>query len=240
MKKLLFLLFIVLNILVSGCGPSVKYEKIQGLALLDFGNTMIVYSGGVNSYDLVFSDDGTYTKKKWSDKSIVSGTWTAAGNDLLMDETDGPNYTLTADAEGIVRDGMSVYINEESGSISGLFNELVGTGSGVLDVCFTDAIGKYKVELLGDVATVVLTFNDGNVNIKRNLLNGGFLEDNEYEWTCNGIDFLLTMVGSSDVDQDITKIDEKWWVEGIPINLYFLSDESYVGYMVVNIDYIGE
>ena len=40
--------------------------------------------------------------------------------------------------------------------------------------------------------------------------------------------------------QDISKKDELWWIEGTPINLYFLSDASYVGYMVTNIDYLGE
>jgi len=253
MKNLLVFVLVVSFIFVSGCDVvnndsenSIKYEKILGLELYNFGNSMIIYSGGYNTYDLVFSNDGSYTKKPWSgnpdssDKSVVSGTWNASGNELWMSETNGPTYTITANAEGIIKDGMSTYINGESGGVVGLFNELTGTGSGVLDMCYTDAIGKYKVELLGDVGTLVFNFNNADVNINGQLLNGGFLEDDEYEWTCNGSDVFLTKTGATGPAQDISKIDEMWWVEGSPINLYFISDASYVGYMVANIDFLGE
>ncbi len=247
MKNLILFAFIVSCIFIPECTPedndpepTIKYEKILGLALTSFGNSMIVYSGGTNTYDLVFVNDGTYTKKRWSDKVTVSGTWNVSGNDITMNETNGPVYTLTANAEGIVKDGMAVYINGESGNIAGLFNELIGTGSGVLDMAYTDAIGRYKVELLGDVASIVLTLNDTKLNINRKLLSGTLLEDNNYEWYWDLSDIIFTKTGTSGTPQDISKVDETWWVEGTPINLYFISDASYVGYMVTNIDYLGE
>ncbi|PKP33827.1 MAG: hypothetical protein CVU00_09675 [Bacteroidetes bacterium HGW-Bacteroidetes-17] len=247
MKKVLIIAIVVVVGLSIGCkkdksgiNGNVKYEKILGLELTRFGNSMIVYSGGSNTYDLIFSNNRTYTKKKWSDRSTVSGTWSISGNELRMDETGGTGYTLTANAEGIVKDGMSVFINNESGIIVGLFNEMIGTGSGVLDMGYTNAIGKYRVDLLGDIATIVLTFNNGEVNIKRVLLSGGIIEDNNYNWTFNGYDVLFTKIGTNGAAQDISKINEQWWIEGSPINLYFISDASYVGYMVSNIDYLGE
>ncbi len=246
MKKAIFIAAVLCIGLSVGCkketssGNDVKYEKILGLELYKFGNTMIVYTGGSNTYDLTFTDDGTYTKKKWSDKSTVNGTWVKSSTEITMNEKNGPTYTLTANPEGIVKDGMSVYINGEAGSISGLFNEMIGTGSGVLDMCYTDQLGRYKVELLGDVASITININNGQLNINRNLLSGGFLEDNDYSWTCNGIDVIITKIGTSGEPQDISKIDDKWWIEGIPINLFFISDNSYVGYMVTNIDYLGE
>lgn len=246
MKKLLLMTIVVCIGLSMGCkkenaSKEIIYEKIRGLEISKFGNTLIVYYGGSNTYDLTFKKDGTYTKKKWSDKSKVSGTWNASGNEITMSETNGPTYTLAANPEGIVKDGMATYINGEAGGISGLFNEMVGTGSGVVDMCWLSATGKYKVELLGDVGTIVLNFHDANqVNINRQTSSGAFIEDNEYEYTgCSG-NVLFTKIGTTGTPQDITKIQETWWVEGTPINLFFISDNSYVGYMVTNIDYLGK
>lgn len=245
---LLICIFVLGLVMVIGSGGgddessenAVIYEKVQGLALTGFGNSMLVYSGGSNTYDLVFSKEGTYTKKRWSDKSKVSGTWVVSGNDITMTEEEGSVYTLTANTEGIVKDGMSVYVNGESGSIAGVFNEISGTGTGVLDMCYTDNIGRYKVELQGDTASIVMTFNDDSLTLERDLLAGGNIENSEYDWTCDDSDVILTKTGSTGTAQDISHIEELWWVEGSPVNLYFLSDSSYVGYMVTNIDYLGE
>lgn len=213
---------------------NVNYEKILGLELYNFGNSMIVYSGGNNHYDLIFSNDGNYTKKRWSDKNTVTGTWVVSGNELYMSEKNGPTYTITANPEGIIKDGMAVYVNGESGIVAGLFNEMHGTGSGVLDMGYTSEIGKYRVELTGDKGVLVLNFNDNKLNIT------GFLGELNYEWYFDGGDVVFKMANATDSTPIISKVDEMWWIERIPVNLYFVSDASYVGYMVSNIDYLGE
>jgi len=210
------------------------YERLKGLSLAELGNAQIVYStGGSGLYTITTSKDGTFTSHTSGNTDRTSGTWTTDTTTLFFNEDGGDQYSIVT-TDGVIRSDSQLI--GKSGFISGVFGELVGTGSGLADFGF---LQNYRVELApttGEPFILRFDFRETTVTYRQLEQPAGEVKEaGVYTWTFNGMELGLTLTEAtvgSPLDQLVLNSNDDWFVEGEPATVATGT------YTVSNVDYL--
>ena len=263
MRRLFITLLPLMLLLFSGCDittntnedssklsidDDITYEELLSLPTNKVSTAIIdyTYNDGQKqrNFDIHLRSNGEYVQREQGGTDdghaiYTYGKWSIGVALLSIQPDEGKPFNITGGTDYALHVGGQFEIDGHMATIRQLFREIEGTGSGILHLCYTDQIGEYKVELVGDVSTITMNFNNSEVSIKRVGLDGTFIDELDYRWYCNGSEIIFEKTGGEGT-QDLAKVRDKWWSENNPVNVYFNSVSSYVGYMVKNIDYVGK